>query len=80
MASALRVLLTRLAAVAAVTGLVSAHAGASATQDADAPVPAWREARQLILVVTPDWDATGGRMQTFERDGDNWRATAASAC
>lgn len=79
MASALRVLLTRLAAVAAVTGLVSAHAGASAMQDADAPVPAWREARQLVLVLTPDWDATGGRMQAFERDGDNWRAIAAPA-
>lgn len=34
---------------------------------------AWSDARQLVLVVTPDWDATTGSLQRFERDGAQWR-------
>ncbi len=34
-------------------------------------VPA--DARQLVLVVTPDWDANQGLMRTFERDAGDWR-------
>jgi L,D-peptidoglycan transpeptidase YkuD (ErfK/YbiS/YcfS/YnhG family) len=30
------------------------------------------DARQLVLVVTPDWDATQGVMRTFERHAEGW--------
>src|SRR5690606_13859529 len=29
---------------------------------------AWRDARQMVLVVTDDWDATTGTLRTFARD------------
>jgi L,D-peptidoglycan transpeptidase YkuD (ErfK/YbiS/YcfS/YnhG family) len=29
---------------------------------------AWHHARQLILVTTPDWNATSGTLRTYERD------------
>ena len=31
---------------------------------------AWRDARQLVLVVTPAWDAAEGELRAYERDGD----------
>jgi L,D-peptidoglycan transpeptidase YkuD (ErfK/YbiS/YcfS/YnhG family) len=45
-----------------------------------APAPqSWRDARQLVLVVTEGWDATTGTLQRFEiRDG-RWHAVAAAA-
>lgn len=46
--------------------------------DAPASRP-WRDARQLVLVVTAGWDATTGTLQRFEiRDG-RWQAVAAAA-
>jgi L,D-peptidoglycan transpeptidase YkuD (ErfK/YbiS/YcfS/YnhG family) len=33
-------------------------------------------AKQLVVVVTPDWNATEGRLQTFVRNGDRWQAAA----
>lgn len=33
----------------------------------------WADARQLVLVTTPDWDSTGGELRRFELDGGNWR-------
>jgi len=40
------------------------------------PALPWADARQLVLVVTPDWDAHGGTLQAFSRAGDAWRASA----
>jgi L,D-peptidoglycan transpeptidase YkuD (ErfK/YbiS/YcfS/YnhG family) len=40
---------------------------------------AWNEAQQLVLVITPDWNANHGTLRTFVRDGDDWRAAAAAA-
>ena len=34
---------------------------------------AWDDAQQLVLVSTPDWDATTGTLRRYERDGDGWR-------
>ena len=46
--------------------------------DAPASLP-WRDARQLVLVLTDGWDATTGTLQRFEvRDG-RWQAVAAAA-
>lgn len=37
---------------------------------------AWSEARQLLLVTTPDWDANQGVLQAFAWTNDGWRAAA----
>ncbi len=41
------------------------------------PAAAWQRARQLVLVVTPGWNANHGTLRTFERDGQGdgagWR-------
>lgn len=35
---------------------------------------AWASAQQLVLVTTPDWDATQGMLRTFERTANGaWR-------
>ncbi len=36
----------------------------------------WHDARQMVVVTTPDWDADGGRMQRFEKDARGWHAVA----
>ena len=40
-----------------------------------APLP-WDDSRQMILVVTPGWDADAGAMTTWQRDGDAWKVAA----
>lgn len=42
------------------------------------PYP-WRDARQLVLVLTDDWNATTGTLQRFELRDGHWRADAAAA-
>ena len=73
MASEFRFALSNLVLAATLAIGLPAHAASSPTGPQAAS--AWRQAQQLILVITPDWDASGGRMQTFERDGESWRAT-----
>lgn len=60
--------------------LILVLAGLSAcTGTADrASAPAWADARQLVLVTTPDWNATTGTLQRFERDGGTWREVGAA--
>ncbi|MGN7831735.1 L,D-transpeptidase family protein [Pseudoxanthomonas sp. 22568] len=73
MASVFRFALSNLVLATALAASLPAHAASS---PATAQVAsAWRQAQQLILVVTPGWDASGGRMQAFERLGEGWRAT-----
>jgi L,D-peptidoglycan transpeptidase YkuD (ErfK/YbiS/YcfS/YnhG family) len=43
-----------------------------------APLP-WADARQMILVVTPDSEADQGAMTTWERTGGAWRLAAPAA-
>lgn len=46
----------------------------------DSPAAArWSSARQLVLVVTPDWNANHGVLRRFERDGHGWRAVGTAA-
>ncbi len=46
----------------------------------DAQAPPWSNARQLVLVVTPGWDATRGTLRTFERStGGAWREQGEAA-
>lgn len=44
----------------------SAHAAAT-------PASPWRDARQMILVTTADWNVDHGSLRTYTRDGDGWR-------
>jgi L,D-peptidoglycan transpeptidase YkuD (ErfK/YbiS/YcfS/YnhG family) len=34
----------------------------------------WSEARQLILVITPDWNASRGTLRAYSRDARGWGA------
>ena len=44
-----------------------------ATQPAQRQRLAWADARQLVLVVTPDWDANHGILRTYTRDAGDWQ-------
>lgn len=33
----------------------------------------WQDARQMVLVVTPDWNSDHGELRTFERSEGRWR-------
>ncbi len=51
-----------------------------ATPDRERAALPWSGARQLVLVTTPDWNATRGTLRTFERDaGGAWRERATGA-
>ncbi len=51
----------------------AAHAAEPVAAAADS---GWRDARQLVLVTTPGWDANTGTLQTFFRTGQGWQAAA----
>ena len=38
----------------------------------------WQDSRQLVLVIIPDWNADHGRLRTYERSGNGWRAVEAA--
>ena len=69
--------LSRSLVLTAVLLAVGVHASA-----AEEPVPApqaWRDARQLVLVVTDGWDATTGTLQRFDMHDGRWQAVATAA-
>ena len=44
------------------------------------PADAWHASKQMVVVITPDWNATQGQLTRFERDGTaGWRQVEASA-
>ncbi len=49
-----------------------AHVSAAATT---AALP-WDNARQLVLVISPDWNTSDAVLRTFERTGHGWRAVS----
>jgi len=34
---------------------------------------AWQSSRQMVLVITPDWNADHGVLRAYERSGDGWK-------
>jgi L,D-peptidoglycan transpeptidase YkuD (ErfK/YbiS/YcfS/YnhG family) len=38
----------------------------------------WRDARQLVLVTIPDWNADRGSLRTYERIGNGWHGAGAA--
>lgn len=57
-------------AVAVVIALSAYIAGQAAAAQADAN---WHQSKQMVLVVTPDWNADHGVLRAYERKGDAWR-------
>ena len=37
------------------------------------PALPWNAAEQMVVVITPDWDANQGVLRTFERSNGDWR-------
>ena len=60
----------RIVALCAIT--FASLAGCAQHVAKDSP-NAWSDAQQLILVITPAWNATTGELRTYERDGSAWR-------
>ncbi len=48
-----------------------------ATRETTQGASAWSDARQLVLVTTPTWDATQGTLHTYERERGAWREVGA---
>lgn len=52
---------------------------AAAVDAADPPADAgWHDARQMIMVITPDWHADHGRLRRFVRHDGHWQAVSAA--
>lgn len=49
-------------------------ATACGTLAAEHDNPGWADARQLVLVTTADWNANGGKLQTFAMTDQGWQA------
>lgn len=46
----------------------------SDTPNAEPEATRWRDAKQLVLVTTPDWNADHGELRTFLRQDGRWHA------
>lgn len=51
---------------------------ATVTTTATASAPASSSPRQMILVITPGWDATSGKLQRFALEDRSWKPIGAS--
>ncbi len=51
---------------------------ACATKTAAREQLQWPDAGQLILVVTPDWNASHAKLRTYTRDADGWQPVSAA--
>lgn len=38
----------------------------------------WQSSRQMVLVITPDWNADHGVLRAFERTGNEWKPVASA--
>lgn len=59
-----------LIALVCVLALPNAHAGNTRIR--------WSDARQLVLVTTPDWDAANGSLSTYKWTRSGWKPTGLS--
>jgi len=58
--------------------LLSVANACATTPATPSPLP-WRDARQLVLVLTDGWDATQGTLQRFAWQDGQWRAAGEAA-
>ena len=59
------------AALAAIFALAACAGPATKPDGATLP---WRDAQQLVMVTTADWNATTGTLQRYQRHGGSWQA------
>lgn len=60
-------------------GLALCLAGCvSPSTKAPPPRLPWKDSRQLVLVIIPDWNADHGRLRAYARAGDRWQAADAA--
>ena len=64
------------AALAVIAAMLLSACAHDAPRSADSV--RWSNARQLVLVTTPGWDAPEGTLRTFERDGSGWHETGSA--
>ena len=57
--------------------VAAAVLGACASLRSTADLP-WADARQLVLVVAPDWNAHAATLRTYARDAGEWRQHGAA--
>ena len=69
-ASVTRASFAALIALACIAVFPSAHAGNTHSR--------WSDARQLVLVTTPDWDAANGTLSSYKWTRSGWKATGLS--
>ncbi|MGH8176887.1 MAG: L,D-transpeptidase family protein [Steroidobacter sp.] len=58
---------------------IVAIAALSFTYQLEAADTAWRDAQQLVLVTTPDWNSNAGTLQTFEYANGEWKLAHGAA-
>lgn len=58
--------------------VLAALAGCAYRQMASGETHRWQQARQLILVTTPTWNADHGTLQRYERVGSDWHAVGSA--
>ncbi|GAB3781326.1 L,D-transpeptidase family protein [Dyella agri] len=59
--------------------LLALSAAAAAGEPKTAEADHWRSARQLVLVIVPDWNAGHGKLRTFTRGPHGWAAAGIDA-
>ena len=69
-----RTTVTRLLALA-----LAMLAGCAHVDRAAGPAAPWQQARQMVVVTTPDWDSSQGTLRSYERVADGWRQVGAAA-
>jgi L,D-peptidoglycan transpeptidase YkuD (ErfK/YbiS/YcfS/YnhG family) len=61
--------------LASLVATLSACAPSSALRT---PASAWSDARQLVLVITPDWNESHGTLRSFARTDRGWQPASAA--
>ena len=51
---------------------------ASRSTRSEPPGQSWRDSRQLVLVIIPDWNADHGSLRTYARVAGRWQAAEAA--
>ncbi len=62
--------------IAMLTFAVIAYARSASAED---PSANWHDARQMIVVIVPDWNATRGTLRTFDRVHHRWNEIGKAA-
>ncbi|MEO6364868.1 MAG: hypothetical protein ABIO38_02300 [Luteimonas sp.] len=62
--------------LAIILALLASACGRNLIRD---DIAGWSGARQLVVVTTPDWEATSGTLRRYARDGSGWTQVGTAA-